>query len=119
MEHARAFEPVQNGRICIEKINGPFLFGDKRTPVGICGGPLACYRTRLADDPRKRHFRPLHAKRLGPVRLMPLKPQTVIRCQSADVLVAFEQWLTAESAAGIRLVILEGPMSSGKSCLTK
>ena len=29
MEHARAFEPVQDGRIYIEKINGPFLFGDK------------------------------------------------------------------------------------------
>ena len=28
MEHARAFEPVQDGRIYIEKINGPFLFGD-------------------------------------------------------------------------------------------
>jgi hypothetical protein len=25
MEHARAFEPVQDGRIYIEKINGPFL----------------------------------------------------------------------------------------------
>jgi hypothetical protein len=50
---------------------------------------------------------------------MPLKPQTVIRCQSADVLAAFERWLTAESAGDIRLVILEGPMRSGKSCLTK
>ena len=25
MEHARAFEPIQDGRIYIEKINGPFL----------------------------------------------------------------------------------------------
>jgi hypothetical protein len=32
MEHARAFEPVQDGRIYIEKINGPFLFEDKGTP---------------------------------------------------------------------------------------
>jgi hypothetical protein len=31
MEHARAFEPVQDGRIYIEKINAPFLFGDKAT----------------------------------------------------------------------------------------
>jgi hypothetical protein len=31
MEHAQAFEPVQDGRIYIEKINGPFLFGDKGT----------------------------------------------------------------------------------------
>ena len=29
MEHARAFEPIQDNRIYIEKINGPFLFGDK------------------------------------------------------------------------------------------
>jgi hypothetical protein len=29
MEHAQAFEPIQDGRIYIEKLNGPFLFGDK------------------------------------------------------------------------------------------
>jgi hypothetical protein len=29
MEHAQAFEPVQDGRIYIEKINGPFLFGER------------------------------------------------------------------------------------------
>ena len=29
MEHAQAFEPIQDGRIYIEKINGPFLFGDQ------------------------------------------------------------------------------------------
>ena len=29
MQHAHAFEVVQDGRIYIEKINGPFLFGDK------------------------------------------------------------------------------------------
>jgi hypothetical protein len=33
MEHARAFEPVQDGRIYIEVLNGPFLFGDKGTPA--------------------------------------------------------------------------------------
>ena len=32
-EHAQAFEPIQEGRIYIEKINGPFLFGDKGTPA--------------------------------------------------------------------------------------
>lgn len=31
MQHARAYEPVQDGRIFIEKINAPFLFGDKAT----------------------------------------------------------------------------------------
>jgi hypothetical protein len=31
LEHAHAFEPIQDGRIYIEKLNGPFLFGDKGT----------------------------------------------------------------------------------------
>ena len=34
MELANAFEPVQDGRIYIEKINGPFLFALKGT--GLC-----------------------------------------------------------------------------------
>ncbi len=38
MEHARAFEPVHDGRIYIEKINGPFLFGDKGTPAEYSAG---------------------------------------------------------------------------------
>jgi hypothetical protein len=33
MELAHAFEPVQDGRIYIEKINGPFLFELKGTPA--------------------------------------------------------------------------------------
>ena len=31
LEHAHAFEPIQDGRIHIEKLNGPFLFNDKGT----------------------------------------------------------------------------------------
>ena len=38
MEHARAFEPVQDGRIYIENLNGPFLFGDKGTPPEYAAG---------------------------------------------------------------------------------
>ena len=38
MEHAQAFEPIQEGRIYIEKINGPFLFGDKGTPAEYSAG---------------------------------------------------------------------------------
>ena len=38
MEHAQAFEPIQYGRIYIEKINGPFLFGDKGTPAEYSAG---------------------------------------------------------------------------------
>lgn len=38
MELARAFEPVQEGRIHIEKINGPFLFEFKGTPAEYKAG---------------------------------------------------------------------------------
>ena len=38
MEHAQAFEPILDGRIYIEKINGPFLFGDKGTPAEYGAG---------------------------------------------------------------------------------
>ena len=35
---AKAFEPVQDGRIYIEKINGPFLFELKGTPAEYKAG---------------------------------------------------------------------------------
>ena len=38
MEHAHAFEPIQDGRIYIEKLNGPFLFGDKGMPAEYTAG---------------------------------------------------------------------------------
>jgi hypothetical protein len=38
MDHARAFEPIQDGRIYIEVLNGPFLFGDKGTPAEYSAG---------------------------------------------------------------------------------
>jgi hypothetical protein len=38
LEHAHAFEAVQEGRIYIEKINGPFLFNDKATPAEYTAG---------------------------------------------------------------------------------
>jgi len=38
MQHARAFEPIQDGRIYIEALNGPFLFGDKATPAEYTAG---------------------------------------------------------------------------------
>jgi hypothetical protein len=31
-------EPIQDGRIYIEKLNGPFLFGDKGTPAEYRAG---------------------------------------------------------------------------------
>ena len=38
MQHAHAFEPIQDGRIYIEDLNGPFLFGDKGTPAEYSAG---------------------------------------------------------------------------------
>jgi hypothetical protein len=38
MELARAVEPVQDGRIHIEKINYPFLFQDKAKPAEYGAG---------------------------------------------------------------------------------
>ena len=38
MELANAFEPVQDGRIYIEKINGPFLYQLKGTPAEYKAG---------------------------------------------------------------------------------
>jgi hypothetical protein len=38
LEHAHAIEPIQDGRIYIEKVNGPFLFDDKDTPAEYAAG---------------------------------------------------------------------------------
>ena len=38
MELANAFEPVQDGRIYIEKINGPFIYELKGTPAEYKAG---------------------------------------------------------------------------------
>ena len=38
LEHAHAFEPIQEGRIYVEKVNGPFLFVDKGTPAEYSAG---------------------------------------------------------------------------------
>lgn len=38
MQHANAFKPIQDGRIYIEVLNGPFLFGDKATPAEYSAG---------------------------------------------------------------------------------
>jgi hypothetical protein len=38
LEHAQAFETIQDGRIYIEKLNGPFLFDDKGTPTEYSAG---------------------------------------------------------------------------------
>jgi len=84
-EHAHAFEPVQDGRIYIEKINGPFLFGDKGTPAEYRAGPRpGRIRARLA---RKcmiaETFVKLTQGGRGPVRLtLNIAPVTTVMRQS-------------------------------------
>jgi hypothetical protein len=39
MEHARAFEPIQDGRIYIEKLNYPFI---GKSPAEYSAGLLLC-----------------------------------------------------------------------------
>jgi hypothetical protein len=50
MQHAHAFETVQDGCTYIEKINAPFLFGDRAHRKSM-SGPCARHRTRLARTP--------------------------------------------------------------------
>jgi hypothetical protein len=38
MDHARAFEPIQDGRIYVEEINRPMLDKDGATPAGYWVG---------------------------------------------------------------------------------
>lgn len=38
LEYANAFEPIQDGRIYIEKLNGPFLFEVRGTPAEYKAG---------------------------------------------------------------------------------
>jgi hypothetical protein len=46
MEHPRLFEHIQDGRISIKRINGPFLVGDKGTPMEYSAGPKVRSRVR-------------------------------------------------------------------------
>ena len=53
LEHPNAFEPVQDGRIYIEVINGKMLFGDKATPAEYWAGlQLAIARGWLENTMR-------------------------------------------------------------------
>ena len=63
---------IQDGRIYIEKINGPFLFGDKRTPAEYKAGlDLAIARGWL-EIHESGTYRPVHAGGCGAVRLTPV-----------------------------------------------
>ena len=71
IQHAHAFKPVQDGRIYVEKIHGPFLFGDKADACGVCGRPRARHRTRLAGIARQWDLREVHPSRCRSVRVGP------------------------------------------------
>jgi hypothetical protein len=60
---------VRDGRIYIEKINGPFLYQLKGTPAGIQGWASARERERLADPARERDLRSVHRGGRRAVRL--------------------------------------------------
>ncbi len=69
MEIANAVEPVRDGRIYIELINGPFLFEFKGTPAEYKAGlDLAIARGWLWKA-RERHVCEAHAVGGRPVRL--------------------------------------------------
>lgn len=38
LEYADAFQPIQDDRICIEKLNGPFLYEAKGSPAEYSEG---------------------------------------------------------------------------------
>jgi hypothetical protein len=49
MEIAHTVEPVQDGRIHVEKINGPFLFRDKGKPAEYGAGMKLCIERGWLD----------------------------------------------------------------------
>ena len=50
VEIASTVEPVQDGRLHVELINGPFLFKGQGKPRRVRQGHGARHRARLADD---------------------------------------------------------------------
>jgi hypothetical protein len=61
------FEPIQDSRIYIEKINEPFLYKLKGTPAEYKAGLRD--REGLGRAARERHLRPVHRGRRGAVCL--------------------------------------------------
>jgi len=69
VEIANGVEVVQDGRVYIELINGPFLFREKGTPDEYKAGLGSGDRARMAGDARERHLWPVHARRRRAVRI--------------------------------------------------
>ena len=69
LELANAVEPVQEGRIRIEKIKGPFLFGDRATPAEYSAGLELAILQGWIELHDFRNLRGIHGRRRGPARL--------------------------------------------------
>ena len=73
LELANAFEPIQEGRIYIEKINGPYLFELKGTPAeykagldyAIAKGWLVLHETERPHQPENMAGPPTHRRGFG------------------------------------------------------
>jgi hypothetical protein len=60
IEFANSVEAVQDGRIFIELLNGPFLFDLKGTPARIPRGAQSSGRAPLAGEARIRDLREVY-----------------------------------------------------------
>ena len=76
LEIANATEALQEGRIHIEKINGPFLFTHGGSPVEYGAGLALAIQRGWLWLHEVRDLREIHAGRRGPVRLMDASKET-------------------------------------------
>ena|SRR5882757_861880 len=84
LEIANAVETLQDGRIHIEKINGPFLFKEGGTPGGVHRRARPRRRQWLAVEARVRNLREVHASRCGVVRVTMRAPDGPCHCRKLN-----------------------------------
>ena len=70
LEHAHAFEPIQDGRIYIEKLNGTFLYVDRGSPEEYAAGLALAVERGWLELHDSGTFGEIHGRRRGTVRLM-------------------------------------------------
>ena len=73
LEIANSVEALQDGRIHVEKVNGPFLFEIKGTPAQYLAALKHEDRARLDRNARVGHFHSIYAGGCGPIRLTPAR----------------------------------------------
>src|SRR4051812_39850265 len=79
MQHAHAFEIVQDGRIYIEKINGPFLYVDRGTPAEYSAGLKFAIERGWLELHDRAALCAIRASRCRPVRLTKCSPSKTTR----------------------------------------